>query len=165
MLTLDDAKLILRIDKQALDEELISQAGTFYEISSRYVEAVGNRDFLNNAYKEAVAAADLFFRKAATKSADKWTETRIASEVSSSDLVTAAKAKVLQASKEVDDWAALRDAFHQRSFMLRDLVQLYIAGYYAQEAVSAPRDVAAENARAQLAKKRSRRTTTSKTTR
>lgn len=128
--SLNDLQGQLSIDKLTLDDEVIRQPILFYEVSDQLTEAMAERD----AAKEELAAVDAELgnklRKKLSVGQTRVTEGLISSHVLTSPDHERAFNAYLEAKKRSDKLEALKDAFKQRSFMLRDLVSLYSANYY-----------------------------------
>src|SRR6185437_11627731 len=131
MIVLEDLKKQLAIDKTALDDEVIRQPGLFYEVSEQLTMANAERD----GAKEELATVD-------AELADKWrrslaktvkgrvTDAMVAQCVQTSADHEKAFTIYLNAKAKAEKLLVLKDAFMQRSYMLRDLVTLYSANYY-----------------------------------
>jgi hypothetical protein len=128
--TLAELQAQLAIDKSVLDDEVIRQPVLFYTIGEQVTDAIAERD----AAKEELASvdADLDFkgRKKLANVHDKVTETMVKNFVQMHPDHENAFATWLTAKTKADRLLALKDAFQQRSYMLRDLVSLYSANYY-----------------------------------
>lgn len=135
-LTLSDLQAQLAIDKSVLDDEVIRQPSLFYAISEMMVTAIAERD----AAKEelAVVDADVAFhwRKQLAKGAARVTDKVIESHVLTSDEHEKAFTAYLEAKTKAEKLTALKEAFQQRSYMLRDLVSLYSANYYEVSSIT-----------------------------
>ncbi len=121
----------LAIDKSVLDDEVIRQPMLFYMVSEALTTALAERD----AAKEELNAvdADLGFKWRKRLSKDK--SVRITEALLKDHIQTSADHEKafdtwLAAKTKADRLQALKDAFQQRSYMLRDLVALYSANYY-----------------------------------
>jgi formamidopyrimidine-DNA glycosylase len=128
---IDEFRKYLCIDKQALDDEVMQQPALFFEVSEAYAQAVAERD----ALKEELNATDgkLFvdcrFRDAKT------TDTAIKSRVAVDPVHQRAYTEWLEAKEYADRLGALKDAFFQRSEMLKALGRLYASNYFEQAAL------------------------------
>ena len=113
-----------------LDDEVIRQPMLFYEVSDQLTDALAERD----AAKEELAAVDAdldnSWRRKLAKVKERVTDKVILSHVTTSPEHEKAFEAYLQAKTRADKLTALKEAFQQRSYMLRDLVALYSANYY-----------------------------------
>ena len=134
---LTEIEAALLIDKHDLDTELLSQADLFYRVAQEYTKAVSIKDEAYELMKETDANLNLSIREAAEQAQEKITEAKISATVLSHDQHSQIFSKWLNAKEESDKLGHLKEAFIQRSYMLRDLAQLYIAGYYSEKSVSA----------------------------
>ena len=150
MFDIAQLKTALFIDKNDLDEELIRQPSLFWNVGNLLTLAVSQRDGCKNQIEEATAELDSQFRRQAQEAEEKITETAIRSKIEASVLMQKLKTNYLALKLEADQLQVLREAFTQRAYVLKDLVSLYVAGYFAQASAGAPRrqaldDVAAVN--------------------
>jgi hypothetical protein len=131
IVSLADLQQQLEIDKTALDDEIIRQPVLFYTVSEQLTDTIAARD----AAKEELAAVDAEldhkWRKQLSKSqSGRVTEGLITSHITTSAEHEKAFLAYLDAKTKADKLLALKEAFQQRSYMLRDLVSLYSANYY-----------------------------------
>jgi hypothetical protein len=128
----DDA---LRIDRNALDEMLIGQSQLFWQVSEEAVEAAARRDGLKDEVTRLEASLDAQFRAEAETSGSKVTEAGITRKIQSDPRHSELSAEMLSAKVAADRASAMKEAVLQRSHMLRDLVQLYSVGYWADASI------------------------------
>lgn len=151
----------LKIDKHALDEELVEQPQLFYHAAQQYVLASSRRDAAYDEIKLTEAALNEEVRRELLKLNDKVTEAMVNSSVISHPMRVKAIEDHLAAKKEADEWSALKEAFGQRAYMLRDLVQLFVANYFATSSVSTDNpkrgEIVANAARARIDEVRKRK--------
>lgn len=127
----------LQIDQYNLDQELLEQASKFYEVSEQFTRTSSLRDEAYEQIKELDAELNTSIRQEYIDSGTKFTEAQISSQVISHQDHKEAYRAYLNYKAKADELQSLKDAYIQRSYMLRDLVQLYIAGYFADKSVSA----------------------------
>jgi hypothetical protein len=125
----------LRIDKFNLDGELVSQAEIFYKVAEKYIDAVDQRDRLYQNLKNVESELSLEVRTGYELDCKKVTEKVIETSVSTHPRRLEAQEDYLKAKKTCDDLAVMKEALQQKSYMLKELVQLYVAGYYSIESV------------------------------
>lgn len=130
MPSIADLKEQLAIDKSALDDEVIRQPGLFYEVSEQLTDAIAERDGAKEDLASIDATLDAKWRKKFEGGTKRVTEGTIAACVQTDPAHEKAFDVWLTAKTKADQLQALKDAFQQRSYMLRDLVQLYSANYY-----------------------------------
>lgn len=121
----------LRIDEHALDEALIAQPESFYRVSKRLALLTSRRDAAKQALAEEEARCDGQIRSDAAKEKEKLTETEIKNMIRLDKDVGKAQTELNQLGREVGLLGALKEAFQQRSYVLKDLTSLHIANYYA----------------------------------
>ena len=128
---IDEFKKYLRIDKQALDDEVMQQPELFFQVSEAYAQAVAERD----ALKEEMAVADADLYQAFKTKNEKSTDTFIKSKVQIAPDHQRAFTEFLEAKEHADKLAALKDAFFQKSEMLKTLGRLHASNYFEQTSV------------------------------
>ncbi len=135
MIPLADLKLHLAIDKSMLDDEVVRQPVLFYNISEILTDAIAMRDGAKEELATVDAEMDNVWRNKLTKTHDKVTEKMVQNWVQSSSEHKRAFQAYLKAKTYADKLLALKEAFQQRSYMLRDLVSLYSANYYETSSI------------------------------
>jgi hypothetical protein len=133
MVDVDEFKKYLRIDKQALDDEVMQQPELFFQVSEAYAQAVAERD----AIKEELNAIDAKLFANQRGSDPKATDTAIKSRVTIAQSHQLAFTEWLEAKEYADRLAALKDSFFQRSEMLKTLGRLHASNYFEQTSVRA----------------------------
>jgi hypothetical protein len=120
----------LTIDKLALDDEVIRQPSLFYQVSEQLTLAIAERDAAKEELANTDANLSQRWRKHLSKDGKRATDASVAQLVQTSDEHEKAFTQWLVAKTKADKLLALKDAFQQRSYMLRDLVTLYSANYF-----------------------------------
>jgi DNA-directed RNA polymerase subunit L len=128
---IDEFRKYLKIDKQALDDEVMQQPSLFFEVSEAYTLAVAERD----ALKEELNVTDAKYFLNHRRSDPKATDTAIKNRVSIENGHQQAFTEYLEAKEYADKLSALKDAFNQRSEMLKALGRLYASNYFEQMAL------------------------------
>jgi hypothetical protein len=128
----------IKIDQDALNDELVAQPELFLATSKAYVAAVSERDAAKTRLDEVRAAAYFRVREHIEASGDKATEAAVAARVELDDKYRKAVAIHLKARQVAAEAEAVKEAFGQRGYVLKDLAALYIAGYYVASSVSGP---------------------------
>lgn len=143
----------LAIDRHALDDELIKQPGLYYRIGEAYAEAVAIRD----TKKEALSTVDAELDAELRKSGEKLTESKIQAQIQIHPKHQEAFIHFNEAKWAADKLGALKEAFHTRGYMLRDLVALHTTGYFQSDSIkgtASTEDFVYDSRRAELAKRR-----------
>jgi len=135
MRPLDELQENLAIDKTVLDDEVIRQPVLFYTISEQLTEALAVRDAAKEELSTVDADMDHYWRNELGKGGKRVTDKMILSCVQTSLEHEMAFKKYLEAKTRADKLLALKEAFQQRSYMLRDLVSLYSANYYEESSL------------------------------
>lgn len=126
----------MKIDKLALDDEVIRQPELLYHVSEAHVEALASRDYLKEELNRTDAELSNHYRKELAKNGratDKAVEAKVLSDADRQS----AYDEYSEARLKADRLGALKDAFQQRGYMLRDLCSLYTSNYW-QEASTKP---------------------------
>jgi hypothetical protein len=117
----------LRIDRDELDVSLEEQPELYYHVAHAHAQAVAEADTAKLDRDQGLAELDKEIRAEFDKAGTKFTENRIFQELQMLPEARELRLTRYKALEVVNDWQALKDAYHQRSFMLRELVALYIA--------------------------------------
>jgi hypothetical protein len=120
----------LTIDEYALNEGVIAQPELFYKVSQQLASQTSLRDDAKHQLEVTEAEVDATIRLYHRKNEEKVTENEIKAKIASHRDVVSATKLFLQQNKRVGELAALKEAFNQRNFMLKGLIDLYIGNYY-----------------------------------
>ena len=129
-------KQYLKIDRVNLDTEVIQHPDLYHRVSEAYVGAVDARDQAKEFLADTKAQAYLSIRRDREQKKLKYTETVLTNEVAVDKAVENARDDYLAKKKTADDFGALKAAMEQKAYMLRELVALYVAGYYSTGAIN-----------------------------
>lgn len=150
----------LRIDEHELDRDIKQQPERFYVVAEALAIAISKRDEAKKALTELEAELDEETRRTAKKAGDKITEREIASDIRRQPEFIEAGNVVLSLSRAVAQLGALKEAFEQRRYMLREMAGTYASGYWgdlmSNSGRSSKRDRDAELAREDQANARKR---------
>lgn len=126
---LDRAELesALKIDDANLNACLVEQSGYFYHVAASTASANAHRDTLKLVLEEALADLDQDIRAKAIAEDKKLTESGIQNQLRQFPKIKELQRRCLEARLNAEKWQALKEAFSQRSFMLRELVALELA--------------------------------------
>ena len=125
----------LLIDKHNLDDELIHQPMLLFEVSDGAIEASAERDLRKEELAMVDARLDTEVRRDLSISGEKFTEAMVKSGVLLHKDHQAASDAFYAAKERADTLGALKEAFQQRGYMLRDLASLAVANYYEYSSV------------------------------
>jgi hypothetical protein len=123
------------IDRNDLDTELANQPGIFLEVAQAYTQAISVRDGLKESLDSLGSSIDLRIRREAVDHGEKLTEALVKARVESNKTYRQHVEDYLAAKAKAEDLFAVKEAFAQRAFVLKDLCGLYIAGYFSTTAV------------------------------
>lgn len=131
----EELKAFLEIDKHALDDEIVKQPSLFFRASEAYVEAAAERDACKEELATIDAELDGKIRHDLEVAGDKYTEAIVKNGIQAHKRHSAAFDTYILAKTRADQLLGLKEAFHQRSYMVRDLASLYVASYYENSSV------------------------------
>lgn len=121
----------LRIDKASLDKALLEQPELYYHVSKQLADLVSQRDAAKQYISEVEARVDATVRKSLAEAETKATVDQISAAKQRHPDVRDAVDAHLDLSHAVGQFGALKEAFTQRSYVLKDMVSLYISNYYS----------------------------------
>ena len=156
---LRDLETGLRIDEHNLETHWVEQPDLFYRVSKNLALVISLRDQAKQDLSETEARVDIKVRRDAEVADEKITEKGIESQRKLHPDVRAATTRHSEYSLLTGEYMALKDAYLQRSYALKELVQLYVANYYgaSDKPVRDVRDENASRARVQLSRQRRER--------
>jgi hypothetical protein len=131
----NELRSYLEIDKHALDDEIVKQPSLFFKVSEAYVEAVAERDACKEELASIDAELDGEVRHKLEVAGEKITEAIVKNEIQTDKKHGPAFDTYILAKTKADMLMALKEAFQQRGYMLRDLCSLYVSQYYDQSSV------------------------------
>lgn len=154
-----DLETGLQIDRNNLDEIVEQHPSLYYEVSKRMAMLVSQRDAAKQYIKEIEGHVYLNIRNKARADGEKITENELAALQVTNKEVIKAHDTYAELSGEVGKWGALKDAYEQRSYAIKDEVQLYLANYYSEVSDAGPkmRRSYADDAKQAIGEERKRR--------
>ena len=127
----------LAVDKANLDEDLCRQSSLFFEVGEAFTDACAERDTAKDDLN--VISAELYreMRKKLERKADgnRITEEMVRTEVLSHRDHEDAMLRFLDTQRDAMLLEHLKDAFRQRSYILKDLAQLAVANFFERDSV------------------------------
>jgi len=129
----------LRIDPLRLDEALVEHSSLVNRVGRETARAQSVLDQQKDALARLEAELAVRVRKRLGRVQNRVTEAEVREQLLTDTEFQQAHNRVLTAKREHGLWEALQEAFKQRSFMLRSLVDLYTADYYNTQADSITR--------------------------
>jgi len=135
----------LKPDKDDLDEEFIAHPELIYHITSAYEAAVLERDACKIEIDQAEAEIHAQLIEKAEESTEKWTDTSIKRQVTSSVRMIKLHKKFLSIKERVGKLNAMKEALSQRGYSLNKLSDLYVANYFTRESGGKRRSEIAED--------------------
>lgn len=127
----------LKIDRYRLDDELVAQPPSYQEAAKARAMAISRRDRARDVRERVKAEAYGRIRTRLESAGSKVTETMIANEMALDEDVQRSESSVRGATQDADLWDALVLAWTQRSYALKDLVQLHVTSYTQSASSSA----------------------------
>lgn len=117
----------LAIERDDLDTCLMDQPDLYYHVADALVTAIAKRDAAKLDLEQVTATLDADLRQKAAEAEEKITEASLQRKLATLPRIQALEKHLLHLRAEADRWQALKEAFQQRSFMLRELVAMLIA--------------------------------------
>jgi len=133
--TVEELSGALAIDRLALNVDVVRHAQLFNTVAQEYVKACDARDFAKKSLAEVRAERLIAIRKQLVEDGVKTTEAQVNAALDLDELVQDANQTYLAGSLDANQWGALRESFIQRSYMLRAIVDLELAGYASEVTV------------------------------
>jgi len=134
-LTLEEAKELLSIDKDNLDDVCLTHADIFDTVADKHARAVSERDFKKDELSKVHSDIAKKLRSDASEKGEKITEKGIEASILLDEDYIEANEEYLEAKLEADLWSIRKDSFLQRSSMIKRLCELYLAGYYTSSSI------------------------------
>src|ERR1035437_9990232 len=117
----------LEIDQDALDECLMQQPTVYYNVAQAFALANAERDACKLDLEELQAQLDQDIRAEALRKDEKLTETSLQNRLKTLPKMQDIQRVLLKKRQEAESWQMLKEAFQQRSYMLKEIVALFIA--------------------------------------
>ena len=128
----------LWINRDALDDDLVRQPQLFYQASEEHARLVSERDAAKTHLEEVDAKLSREIREQFESDGRKITEAVVAAEISLRSEHRAATAELNDLRLETDRAVAMKEAFSQRAYALKDLAGLFSAGYWQSASARGP---------------------------
>ena len=143
----------LKIDQSELDECCLKQPVLFDYYVQNLASLSKNRDEIKLAVEQTSARLDGIIREAASAEGKKLTENMIQNEITRNLQYADLQQKYIDICAKVKEAEIIREDFQQRRDMLKLLVELYIAGYWASVETKVVKKQGTENIKERLQKK------------
>lgn len=127
----DELRKRRRIDRNSLDDELEQQAELYGEAAEAAAVAKSVVEGLEEQVKNHESEVDKYIRQQAQENEERITENEIKALVAGDADRQSLVEKLLSAKDAQRRLEALSSSLKQRSYLIRDLVDLYLNGYYA----------------------------------
>lgn len=134
-LNLEEFQSLLKIDRHNLDEEIERQPDLYYSVAREAVFYRSRLDRLESEKDRVYASLDTLIRQKAEKDDSKITENAIKARIRQDKTYRNLVDQGFILKKRLDELTVLQEAFRQRSYMLRDLVELFTTGYFTDAAI------------------------------
>lgn len=128
----------LTIDQNDLDNAIIQHPELYWHICRELQFAISDRDELKDKLKKIDAELFLSFKQEFESAGTRATEAVLSASIESDDLHLEALANYRDKCAEVGMLDALKAAFEQRSYALKELVSMYCVNYTATSNLDAP---------------------------
>lgn len=147
VMSLEKLRAYLAYDTDGISEEVTRHPELYEHVGQGLAQATARHDRLKYDLELEEARVAKAAREDAVGGEKKPTDKAIETEVAATGSVQLLKRKLLDAKAEVSQWAALKEAWTQRSYMLKESVSIYLARMTGSSSVTAPRDALAESNR------------------
>ena len=127
---LDEMEKWLKIDRENLDEEVMRQPELFYRVSAELASAISDRDGAKDLMNRTEARIKEDIREEWRKEEKKFTVTEVDDAASRHPKFKSRQEEYRAASQRVELVSAMKEAFQQRSYMLRELSSLWVNNYF-----------------------------------
>lgn len=128
MSDLDEYQARVRINRDDLDTELAQQPECFANVSRQWTLAISRRDAASQKVKRI--RAKLYLKLRDDLKDEKPSETTLSSHIEIDPEFKEANKVLMEATSECSQWEVLKDSFIQRSYALKDLVNLFVHSYF-----------------------------------
>lgn len=132
---LEKGKDYLHIDRGNLDRVIMEQPVLYEKIGRAAAIAKSYSDSCYDNLKRTDAEVSLLLRQDLENEGRRVTESTLQSMVMASEEHKQAFEKSVRARRLSEEVAALRDSFIQRSYMIKELVQLFVSDYFSISSV------------------------------
>lgn len=149
----------LEIDRASLDRDVMRQPQLFHEVSELVTAAIARRDHLKGELEEIEAGLYGTHRRKIDKLNGKATEAQVKNAILLDPKYKTAVEKHLKAKEIADHASNLKEAFHQRRYMLQEMCGLFVANYFESSSMGTgnARDYKAQKAKDSMSEKRKRK--------
>lgn len=127
----------LIIDKNNLDNEVVQQPELYRKAGRAAAMAASVRDLAKYEMEAACAEADARIRAAMGREGEKVTEALVKARVLLDKTYRAAQRRYLDARLAADNAEVDKESFAQRAWMMKEIVSLHNANYYADATITA----------------------------
>lgn len=129
-LALNLLRASVKIDKEALDDEIVKQPTLFLQAADICALAMSRRDEAKAELDQTYASVCDTIRTKAAAANEKMTEAKLEALATTDEAFVEATEKFLRLKKKADEAYNLRESYDQRGKMLKELVNLFISGYW-----------------------------------
>ena len=143
----------LKIDQSELDECCLRQPVLFDHYTQKLSSLYKYRDEVKLAVEQMSARLDGIIREAASAEGKKLTEAMVQNEITRNLQYADLQQKYIDICAKVKEAEIIREDFQQRRDMLKLLVELYIAGYWASVETKVVKRQGTESIKERLQKK------------
>lgn len=137
---LNKYKSYLVIDENNLDIEVSQHPALFFEVAQISAEKHGIRDSTKLDLEQAYATISISIREDHAFLGKKITEDMVLQLTKSDEDYIKFQSDFLDAKQLAEMWESLKEAFQQRTFMLKELTSLYISGYYTTSSIKGTKE-------------------------
>ena len=148
---------MLKIDEDNLDKVIREHPVMFFRIGTVHTSAVSVRDTLKDKLVSMRHEVYLEVRSEADEGNKKLTEANVTAMIETDERIGVLKHDLVEANQVLGTASALKDAFAQRSFAVRDIVSLTVHSNMVHSSISVAANERHEETRGKLAKHRKKK--------
>lgn len=118
------------IAEHSLDVNCIQHSDLFYRVSRSLARYTAKRDEQKQKTSEIEAFVDAELRRAPVADGSRLTEAAIANQKTMDPRIKLARKELAKLNRIVGQITALKEAYLQRSYSLKGMIDLHLAGYF-----------------------------------
>lgn len=128
---LQELEEALRIDENALEDVAREHSSIFYRVAREVALVISRRDATKAELERIEGQITLSMREQAREEGEKTTVDEIKARMRDDREYVACTSRLAMRQEEVGAWMALKESYVQRSYMIKAMVDLYLARYYS----------------------------------
>jgi hypothetical protein len=151
----------LKFNPHELDKAILNQSVLYQKVHENYAISCSQRDALKKLIEEVYAQNSLRIRDQANTEGKKLTEDVVKQLTLLDPDYQEVTTAWLDSKLDSELWGALKESYSSRGYMIKEMAELWMASYFATNAISSPEHTSGEvqhqQARAAMTLKRRER--------